>query len=109
MSDPIAVLRRLRAAERWAMRHMNVGEWRRRDNYVVFEDSTGWRGCRNAPALADPAARKALYDKAAAIWMKDRPLLSLWYRQLFTAHSTKVQGFVLYPDGLVRLVNVKIQ
>ena len=62
-----------------------------------------------ARQIVDPAARKALYDKAAAIWMKDRPLLSLWYRQLFTAHSTKVQGFVPYPDGLVRLVNVKIQ
>lgn len=62
-----------------------------------------------ARGIVDPAARKALYDKAAAIWLKDRPLLALWYRQLFIAHSTKVKGFVAYPDGLIRLVNVKIQ
>jgi peptide/nickel transport system substrate-binding protein len=62
-----------------------------------------------ARQIVDPAARKKLYDEAAAIWRKDRPLLALWYRNIFIAHRATVQGFVPYPDGLVRLVNVKVQ
>jgi peptide/nickel transport system substrate-binding protein len=41
-------------------------------------------------------------------WRKDRPLIALWYRNIFIAHRATVQGFVPYPDGLVRLVNVKL-
>ena len=62
-----------------------------------------------ARQLVDEGARKKLYNEAAAIWLKDRPMLALWYRNIFIAHRAAVQGFVPYPDGLVRLVNVKLQ
>jgi peptide/nickel transport system substrate-binding protein len=56
----------------------------------------------------DPAERKVFYDQIGRKFIKDRPIISLWYRQLFIAHTAKVQGFVAYPDGLVRLVGVKM-
>ncbi len=56
----------------------------------------------------DPAERKVFYDQIGRKFIKDKPIISLWYRQLFIAHTTKVQGFVAYPDGLVRLVGVKM-
>jgi peptide/nickel transport system substrate-binding protein len=59
--------------------------------------------------MNDPAARKAIYDKVGELFNKERPLLVLWHRQIFIAHTTKVTGFNTYPDGLVRLVGVKMQ
>lgn len=56
----------------------------------------------------DEPVRKKLYDQAAAIFRRDRQMLPLWYRNIFIAHRATVQSFVPYPDGLVRLVNVKL-
>ncbi|MCV3240729.1 ABC transporter substrate-binding protein [Mesorhizobium sp. ZC-5] len=56
----------------------------------------------------DPEARKAIYKEALDLKYHDRPDLSLWYRQLFMAMSSKVENYHLFPDGLIRLQGVKI-
>lgn len=62
----------------------------------------------HARTVTDVAARKKDYDEAAAIWLKDRPLLSLFYRNVFIAHSTRVQGFTPHPDGIIRVTGLKL-
>jgi len=64
---------------------------------------------KEARAELDPEKRKALYKQAMDIKDHDRPDLSLWYRQLFAATRANVDGFELYPDGLVRLQGVTIK
>jgi peptide/nickel transport system substrate-binding protein len=67
------------------------------------------KALNEARRVVDPAQRKKYYDEAAAIWLKDRPMIALWYRNVFIAHNVRVQGFTPYPDGIIRLVGLKVQ
>jgi len=60
----------------------------------------------DARAEFDPAKRKALYDQAQAILRDEDPIIYLYYLPWTFAHKKKVQGFVAYPDGLIRLKGV---
>ena len=36
-------------------------------------------------------------------------MIALWYRNVFIAHNARVQGFTPYPDGIIRIVGLKVQ
>ena len=50
--------------------------------------------------------RKAKYDEAAAILAEDMPIIYLYHQTWIWALADKVQGYVPYPDGMIRLENV---
>ncbi|WP_322097203.1 ABC transporter substrate-binding protein [Pelagibius sp. Alg239-R121] len=56
----------------------------------------------------DNAVRKAKYDEARKILSKDLPIIYLYHQTWIWALSEKVEGFAAYPDGMIRLENVKI-
>jgi peptide/nickel transport system substrate-binding protein len=60
---------------------------------------------RTKSALAD---RKALYAKATEILLPEGGIIYLYHRLVIIAHSAKLQGYKQLPDGLVRLVGVKL-
>lgn len=51
--------------------------------------------------------RKASYDAARKILAKDLPIIYLYHQPWIWALDKKVEGFVPYPDGMIRLANVK--
>ncbi len=51
--------------------------------------------------------RKAKYDAAREILAKDLPIIYLYHQTWIWALDKKVQGFVAYPDGMIRLQGVK--
>ena len=62
-------------------------------------------------ARATPVAaeRVKLYREVAAIYLtRDRARIYLWHRKNLFAHATRVQGFRLVPDGLIRTVGMKL-
>ncbi|WP_321333270.1 ABC transporter substrate-binding protein [Breoghania sp.] len=59
---------------------------------------------RSAP---DDASRKALYDKATTILDKDLPIVYFYHVKWIWALSNKIEGFKPYPDGMIRLEDVK--
>jgi peptide/nickel transport system substrate-binding protein len=61
-----------------------------------------------ARQVAEPAERKKLYDQATEIMAKEVPRLILWHRRVFTGFSTRVSGFTPYPDGIIRLRDLKL-
>ena len=62
------------------------------------------------PALdSDPAKRKAIYEKAAKILISEGPILYLYHRKVLIAQTTKVDGFKPVPDGLVRVVGLRLK
>lgn len=63
---------------------------------------------RQARAQTDPAARKDYYDQAQAILQDDAPLIFLYYLPWPVALGAGVQGYVPYPDGLLRLRAVRL-
>ncbi len=60
-------------------------------------------------AVSDFAARKALFDKAAEHYIPDRHIVYLYHTQLFFPHTTRLHGFVAFPDGMIRLSGVSLE
>jgi peptide/nickel transport system substrate-binding protein len=63
----------------------------------------------DARLIADPAQRKAIYEKLAKILLNDEPIIYLFHRKLLIAHTTKLEGYKQMPDGLVRVVGLKLK
>ncbi len=56
----------------------------------------------------DVAARKKLYEQIAAHALKDRPIIYLYHRNWLWAYNTKLSGLRKVPDGLIRVVGLKM-
>jgi peptide/nickel transport system substrate-binding protein len=63
----------------------------------------------DARLVSDPAARKAIYEKLTKILLEDEPIIYLYHRKLLFAHTTKLEGFKQMPDGLVRVIGLKLK
>ena len=60
-------------------------------------------------ALADMSARKAVYEKLTKIILDDNPKIYLYHRRVLIAHTTRLEGYRQMPDGLVRVVGLKLK
>ncbi len=60
-----------------------------------------------ARAEADDGKRKALYEKAAGVYLNARSSIPLYHPSWFFAARKNVAGIVMYPDGLLRLKGLK--
>jgi peptide/nickel transport system substrate-binding protein len=59
--------------------------------------------------VSDPAQRKAIYEKLARIVLNDEPRIYLFHRKLLIAHTTRLEGYRQVPDGLVRVIGLKLK
>ena len=59
--------------------------------------------------LSDMAQRKAVYEKLTKIILEDIPKLYLYHRLVLIAHTTRLEGYRQLPDGLVRVVGLKLK
>jgi peptide/nickel transport system substrate-binding protein len=62
-----------------------------------------------ARLTGDVAQRKAIYEKLTKIILNDEPIIYLYHRKLLFAHSKKLEGYRQMPDGLVRVVGLKLK
>jgi len=62
-----------------------------------------------ARLVSDPAQRKAIYEKLTRIVLNDEPIIYLFHRKVLIAHTKKLEGFRPVPDGLVRVVGLKLK
>jgi peptide/nickel transport system substrate-binding protein len=67
------------------------------------------KALEDARLVTDPAQRKAIYEKLTKIVLHDEPLIYLYHRKLLIAHTTKLEGYKQMPDGLVRVVGLKLK
>lgn len=63
----------------------------------------------DARLSSDIAERKALYEKLTAILLREEPIIYLYHRTLLFAHTKKLEGYKQMPDGLVRLIGLKLK
>jgi peptide/nickel transport system substrate-binding protein len=63
----------------------------------------------DARLVADPAQRKAIYEKLTRILLEEEPIIYLYHRKLLFAHTTKLEGYKPMPDGLVRVIGLKLK
>src|SRR5215475_13478646 len=66
---------------------------------------------QEARRISDPAARKAVYEKIAARVLPGAAagFLYLYHPQVLIALSDRVEGFTQMPDGLVRVMGLKLK
>jgi peptide/nickel transport system substrate-binding protein len=62
-----------------------------------------------ARATNDVAQRKAIYEKMTAKFQANGWIIYLYHPQYLIATTTKVEGFKPMPDGLLRVVGVKMK
>ena len=53
--------------------------------------------------------RKAIYEKIADTYLKEGSIIYLYHRLVIIAHTAKLEGYAQLPDGLVRVVGVKLR
>jgi peptide/nickel transport system substrate-binding protein len=74
-----------------------------------YSNSEADKALEDARLITDPAQRKAIYEKLTKIVLNDEPLIYLYHRKLLIAHTTKLEGYKQMPDGLVRVVGLKLK
>jgi peptide/nickel transport system substrate-binding protein len=53
--------------------------------------------------------RKAIYEKIAEKYLAEGSIIYLYHRLVIIAHTNKLEGYTQLPDGLVRVVGVKLK
>jgi len=53
--------------------------------------------------------RKAIYERIADKYLAEGSIIYLYHRLVIIAHSAKLEGYTQLPDGLVRVVGVKLK
>ena len=62
-----------------------------------------------ARAATDTAARNVAYEKLTAKFLAEGWIIYLYHPQYLIAHTDKVENFKPMPDGLVRVVGLKLK
>ena len=53
--------------------------------------------------------RKAIYEKVARKVLGDVSILYLYHQRTLIAHTTRLEGYRPIPDGLVRVVGLRLK
>ncbi len=75
-------------------------------HYCDKEVDAGHQEARIAP---DPAARKAAYAKITTRFLADGWIFYLFHPQVLIAYVDRLEGFTQRPDGLVRVIGLKLK
>ncbi len=78
-------------------------------NYSAWENPDADKALDDARLVTDMAQRKAIYEKLTRLEMEDEPLLYIYHRRILIAHTKKLEGYKQMPDGLVRVVGLKLK
>jgi peptide/nickel transport system substrate-binding protein len=71
------------------------------------KDIDAWH--KEARAATDPAVRKAIYEKITQRFLENGWILYLYHPQVLIAYTDRLEGFRPMPDGLVRVVGLKLK
>jgi peptide/nickel transport system substrate-binding protein len=78
-------------------------------NYGKFCDPKVDELLTLARSVTPQAERKTIYEQAAAEILPRGGVIYLYHRTLLFAHSPKLQGFKVMPDGLIRVTDLQLQ
>ncbi len=78
-------------------------------NSMGYANSEADRLLDAARVPSDLAARKAIYEKLTKFILDDVPKIYLYHRRILIAHTAKLEGYTQLPDGLVRVVGLRLK
>ena len=71
------------------------------------KDIDAWH--KEARAATDPVQRKAAYEKITQRFLESGWILYIYHPQILIAYTDRLEGFKPMPDGLVRVVGLKMK
>ena len=74
-----------------------------------FSDPAVDEALDGARTSNDAATRKQSYDAARDVLIDEAPLVYLYHESWVTALDSDIEGFVPYPDGMIRLEGVTME
>ena len=78
-------------------------------NYSAWTNAEADKALDDARLVTDQAQRKAIYEKLTKAALDEEPLLYLYHRRILIAHTTRLEGYKQMPDGLVRVIGLKLK
>ena len=71
------------------------------------KDIDAWH--REARASSDLASRKAAYEKITAKFLAEGWMIYLFHPQYLIAHTARLENFKPMPDGLIRVMDMRLK
>jgi peptide/nickel transport system substrate-binding protein len=78
-------------------------------NYSFYSNPEADKALDDARLVTALAQRKAIYQKLTGVVLRDEPILYLFHYRILIAHTTKLTGYTQMPDGLVRVIGLKLK
>jgi peptide/nickel transport system substrate-binding protein len=78
-------------------------------NYSAWSNPEADKALDEGRLITDPVQRKAIYEKLTKAVLDEEPILYIYHRKLLIAHTTKLEGYKQMPDGLVRVIGLKLK
>src|SRR5689334_13486198 len=78
-------------------------------NYSAWSNADADKAMEEARLTTDTAKRKAIYERLAKAELDEEAILYLYHRRILIAHTTKLDGYKQMPDGLVRVIGLKLK
>jgi peptide/nickel transport system substrate-binding protein len=78
-------------------------------NYSAWNNADADKALDDARLVTDMAKRKEIYAKLTKLEQEDEPILYLYHRRILIAHTNKLEGYKQMPDGLVRVIGLKLK
>ncbi|VIO71138.1 Glutathione-binding protein GsiB [Bradyrhizobium ivorense] len=78
-------------------------------NYSAWANPEADKALDDARLTTDMTQRRAIYAKLAKLELEDEAILYIYHRRIIIAHTTKLDGYKQMPDGLVRVVGLKLK
>ena len=78
-------------------------------NYSAYSNPDVDKALDDGRLVTDMAQRKSIYEKMTKSILEDEPIIYLYHRRNLIAHTTKLEGYRPMPDGLVRVIGLKLK
>jgi peptide/nickel transport system substrate-binding protein len=78
-------------------------------NYSAWTNAEADKALDDARLVTAMDQRKAIYEKLTKLELNDDAILYLYHRRILIAHTDKLEGYKQMPDGLVRVIGLKLK
>jgi peptide/nickel transport system substrate-binding protein len=78
-------------------------------NYSAWSNAEADKALDDARLVTEQAQRQAIYQKLTKLALDEEPILYIFHRRILIAHTNKLEGYKQMPDGLVRVVGLKLK
>jgi peptide/nickel transport system substrate-binding protein len=78
-------------------------------NYSAWSNADADKALDGARLVTEQAKRKAVYEKLTKLALEEDPILYIYHRKILIAHTNRLEGYKQMPDGLVRVIGLKLK